>query len=292
MYARNAAIAWGFVVVWAGGLAAQEEGPAQATIQIAASAEVGADSVYLGDVAQIVRASSAAYAEALRGVYVAPAPLPGGERSVSLGLIRRYVIGRRDLRGELTWTGETFCRLVRKALPPALPTPGSPQQRAEPPRLAPSGSPDGAGVGTPPGEPVADSGPGAAAATPSLVAVIAARDLERGAILASGDVVLAEVPATAETPFTSPEQVVGLRVRQMVRAGSVLRPEATERVPDVSRGAPITVVIERGALRVSAQGVAEQAGFIGDVIPVRLQVEGRRRVVEAEVVSASTVRLP
>jgi len=280
MHVRNAAIALGIVALGVGAGAAQEEGPARATIQVAAVAEVDADGVCLGDVAQVLDASSEAYAAALRGVFVAPAPLPGLQRSVSLGFIRRYVVGRRDLHGQLTWTGEQACRVVRKT--PALP----PQQ---PPRPEVPANAEGAG---PAGEAAPEGTPTATTAVPALRGLVAARDLVRGDVIAASDVVLTDMPDATGPVFGSAEEAVGLRLRQAVRAGAVLRPDATERVPDIARGAPVTLVVERGALRVSAQGVAEKAGFVGDVIPVQLLVEGPRRVVQAEVVGAGTVRLP
>jgi len=61
---------------------------------------------------------------------------------------------------------------------------------------------------------------------------------------------------------------------QTIPAGTVLTDEMVAPMPAVQRGAMVTVVVHRGALWISAAGVAQEDGVLGQMVPVKIQSTG------------------
>ena len=81
---------------------------------------------------------------------------------------------------------------------------------------------------------------------------------------------------TRTEPFTSIEQVLGLRPKFDLPAGTVLTRELLELPYDVERGDTLSVASQNGHARVLAECIAEENGRVGDTIPVHNARSGRR----------------
>lgn len=101
--------------------------------------------------------------------------------------------------------------------------------------------------------------------------VITAQPLERGKVLAPGDVILAdrEVGAIAGGYLTSVDAAVGRVLRRAVPAGAPLAPALLESPVLIRRGQAVTLEARTGALLVQAPGVARADGALGERIEVQ-----------------------
>ncbi|MCG8587843.1 MAG: flagellar basal body P-ring formation chaperone FlgA [Proteobacteria bacterium] len=99
---------------------------------------------------------------------------------------------------------------------------------------------------------------------------VAARALPRGHVVQSGDVVRAVRDASKVRPgaVTSPDAVVGSRLRVALRAGRVWEARFVERVPVVARGQTVALQFESGALRIEGRGRVRENGHAGDLVQV------------------------
>ena len=99
---------------------------------------------------------------------------------------------------------------------------------------------------------------------------VAALDLPRGAVIAAGDVYMAERNLSSlREPYLEAESLVGKRVRRALRAGAVLQKGLLETPPVVRRGDLVTMTVRSGGLLLTAQGAARQNGITGETIRVR-----------------------
>lgn len=121
--------------------------------------------------------------------------------------------------------------------------------------------------------------------------VVATRTLERGEVLGETDVTLARRDlAHLQGRFCRKvEDVVGLRVKNTVRANLPLRGDFLERVPVVKSGQFVTIVAENEVVRITATGRAKGSGAVGDTILV--QNSSSQKELSARVLDATTVKV-
>ena len=86
-----------------------------------------------------------------------------------------------------------------------------------------------------------------------------------------------------------PQSAVGKRLKHSVKAGDVLTVTGLEEVPVVKRGDRVTIVAESDFLHISALGIAEEQGAVGDQIRVK-NCMGKKEVIAA-IVDSSTVKI-
>ena len=99
---------------------------------------------------------------------------------------------------------------------------------------------------------------------------VAATGLKQGKILTADDVVLQEVDLTeVRAPVFTMDDVIGKRVRRSIRQGQPIEQTYIDDPPLVKRGETVTVVARRGAMELTAQGLARQDGTKGEMITVR-----------------------
>jgi flagella basal body P-ring formation protein FlgA len=116
--------------------------------------------------------------------------------------------------------------------------------------------------------------------------------LTRGRVLGDGDVVAVEGPVTgarfARLPLAA--DVAGARLTRTVPQGGVV--EATDVVipPIVRAGERVVAVVRIGAVEVSAEMTAVDAGAVGDEI--RIAHPDRKRVLRARIVGPGRVEVP
>jgi len=109
--------------------------------------------------------------------------------------------------------------------------------------------------------------------------VVAARSLARGIEIADEDVRLVQkwfrripngIPADIE-------DVVGKRLRCIVKVNAEIRKNMVKDIPLVKKGKVVRIVIERQPLKITTIGVSEQDGMRGDLVKVR-NVSSRRTI--------------
>lgn len=109
--------------------------------------------------------------------------------------------------------------------------------------------------------------------------LVATRSLARGHVLSTADLALVERDraASPRDALRTPEDGVGLRVKRSLPADQILRAQDVEPVPVVERGDRVTLVLQRGALRIQATGKAQETGGIGDWIRV-VNLDSKREI--------------
>ena len=106
---------------------------------------------------------------------------------------------------------------------------------------------------------------------------VAALDLPRGSVLSADDLQLAPLDLTTlRSPCLSLKDLLGKRLKRSVRMGTAIDRSIVEFPPLVKRGDVVTITAQKGALAVTATGVAGRDGREGEVIPVRNTNSGRK----------------
>jgi flagella basal body P-ring formation protein FlgA len=87
----------------------------------------------------------------------------------------------------------------------------------------------------------------------------------------------------------TPGFAVGKRVKHNVKGGTVLTVNSVEEIPVIQKGDRVTIIAESDSLRITALGIAEDRGAIGDQIRVTNSM-GKKEIV-AGIVDGSTVKI-
>ncbi len=122
--------------------------------------------------------------------------------------------------------------------------------------------------------------------------VVARRRIRRGEVISKDLVRLqrAELSSPNDDVATDLAAVLGREARHDVPAFAALTGRALAAARVVRRGTPVMLVARRGRLRVTALGIAEQDGALGQFIPVRNR--DSQKIVHGRVVDARTVEVP
>jgi flagella basal body P-ring formation protein FlgA len=132
---------------------------------------------------------------------------------------------------------------------------------------------------------------GTVEAAARLRVLVAARNVSRDELLLPDDVREAELLLTdlGGRYVQAAESLAGMCAARELRAGDPLEAGALRRQKLVSRGQPVLVISESGAVRVSERGVARGEGGLGD--PVAIDLPGSRAQVMATVTGNGQVRV-
>jgi flagella basal body P-ring formation protein FlgA len=95
------------------------------------------------------------------------------------------------------------------------------------------------------------------------------------------------IKSDIEFPVTDLSRLSGKQTVTYVPAGTMILPTMYENVPVVRPGDRLNIVIEKGFIRVVAQGIARQKGGKGDLI--RVANLDSKKIIRAEVVDSLTV---
>jgi flagella basal body P-ring formation protein FlgA len=119
----------------------------------------------------------------------------------------------------------------------------------------------------------------------------ASRSLKKGEILKEGDVILVNrnLSQLPGNPLTDPKEALGLMVKQSIPENGSLREGMLEKPPALVKGDKVTILVERGSLRLRAPGKALERGRPGEVIKVENTMN--KREIYATVMDGSTVRV-
>lgn len=117
------------------------------------------------------------------------------------------------------------------------------------------------------------------------------RSLKKGEILKEGDVMLVKrnLSQLPGNPLTDPKEALGLMAKQSIPENASLREGMLEKPPALVKGAKVTILVERGSLRLRAPGKALERGRPGEVIKVENTMNNRE--IYATVMDGSTVRV-
>ncbi len=100
--------------------------------------------------------------------------------------------------------------------------------------------------------------------------VVAAGELKRGTILSSFDLNMAEVDLTkVRHPCFDAAELVGKKLKRSTDLGEPIDRQEIEFPPLIKRGDLVTITASRGALILTATGVARENGHAGQTISVR-----------------------
>ena len=124
----------------------------------------------------------------------------------------------------------------------------------------------------------------------SVTALVAARALPRGHVIADVDVSLTQVPyAQGKGALTDPEVAVGSTSRTNILQGEAIKDRHLTKSIMVRRGDTVTIIAQNGPLRVSASGVSKQDGALGDTISVINQ--DSKKTVAGKVIAPGQVEI-
>jgi flagella basal body P-ring formation protein FlgA len=99
---------------------------------------------------------------------------------------------------------------------------------------------------------------------------IAADDLPRGTILNPEDLRMVTMDlATLRNPCLDAQELVGKKLRRLVRMGAPFIRSGLETPPMVKRGEMVTITASKGTLTVTARGLAQENGGEDDTIRVK-----------------------
>ncbi|WP_305043428.1 flagellar basal body P-ring formation chaperone FlgA [Geoalkalibacter sp.] len=119
---------------------------------------------------------------------------------------------------------------------------------------------------------------------------VAALDLSRGVVLGERDINFVEMDlARVRNPAFYADELVGKVLKRSVKLGDTLDRSFVEEPSLVGRGDVVTIIAQRGALQLSATGVARDAGKLGDTI--RIRNSASQQEILCQVVAPATVRV-
>jgi flagella basal body P-ring formation protein FlgA len=119
----------------------------------------------------------------------------------------------------------------------------------------------------------------------------ASRPLKRNQVLEESDVEWVQISARRllRNVVTQLDDAVGQKITRNLDEGEMISPYMLKKVPLIKRGDRIILVAEKGALRVTAPGVARQNGFINSTVKVE-NIQSRK-IIMGTVINARTVRV-
>ena len=121
--------------------------------------------------------------------------------------------------------------------------------------------------------------------------VCTTRSLTRSRIITEDDISTTRrnISRLPHNVLASTENVIGKRLKQTLKADTVLLANMVEEPPLIKRGDRVTIVAESSTLLVTALGVAQTKGGIGDQIRVKNCMN--KKEIIARIVNASTVKV-
>ena len=95
------------------------------------------------------------------------------------------------------------------------------------------------------------------------------------------------ITGRGEMPLTDSTFLEGKQAKKYIRAGSIVFPSMIEEIPVLKLGDKVNIVIEKGSIKVTAEGIARQKGAEGDII--RVVNLDSKKILKAEIIDSLTV---
>lgn len=100
--------------------------------------------------------------------------------------------------------------------------------------------------------------------------VVSVRKLTRGTILSHEDLTLSAVDISdLQRPGFQPEDFIGMKLTRSLRAGTPIVDTMVDTLPVVHRGEKVKILVQSGALQITATGLAHSDGKINQMIRVQ-----------------------
>jgi flagella basal body P-ring formation protein FlgA len=119
----------------------------------------------------------------------------------------------------------------------------------------------------------------------------ATRALQRGDIVGAGDFVLADTVIVWRVSSVQPDTtraIIGWMTHRTIAPGEFIRPPSVAPAPVVTLGAPVKVLFQDGAVRLTLTGTATTNAALGASVGVRLD---KTRRLDGIAVGANLVRI-
>ncbi len=120
---------------------------------------------------------------------------------------------------------------------------------------------------------------------------VAVRDLSRGEMLQESDLTMITLTDTevVSNVLTAVDDIVGRSTKHAMRAGQMMHTFDIARPVAIERGKMVTILYDVPLINLTAQGIAQEKGGVGDAI--RVTNSKSNTTVVAEVIDARTVRI-
>jgi flagella basal body P-ring formation protein FlgA len=117
----------------------------------------------------------------------------------------------------------------------------------------------------------------------SMDVVVSTKSLSSGAVLGERDVKLVQkwYDAVPQNRLSDLREAVGKKLTASVNPHMEITKNILKECPLVKRGEPVRIILDNGTLCITATGVSQEDGGLGDVI--RVQNTASRRVIHARV---------
>jgi len=117
------------------------------------------------------------------------------------------------------------------------------------------------------------------------------QSLPRNSVILKGDLCLERrnISRLSSNVINIKGLAIGKRLKNGLKAGSVLLAGSLEDVPVVKRGDRVTIIVESSLIKVTALGIAQGSGSVGDQICVK-NCLGKKEIF-ASIVDSSTVKI-
>lgn len=125
----------------------------------------------------------------------------------------------------------------------------------------------------------------------SRIFAVAAKNIKKGDILTGQDFEMEEKFVERENMnfLTEPEEIIGKRAKQMIRAKSVLKENMLDIPPLVNKNARVRIVLESKYLKITAVGIAQERGKKGSYIKV-MNIDSKK-IIMAKVIGENLVKM-
>jgi flagella basal body P-ring formation protein FlgA len=95
------------------------------------------------------------------------------------------------------------------------------------------------------------------------------------------------ITGRGEMPLTDLKQVEGKQAVRYIPAGTIVFQSMIEEIPIIRVGDKVKIMVDKGPIKVSADGEARQQGAIGELI--RVTNLGSKKIIQAEIIDSLTV---
>jgi flagella basal body P-ring formation protein FlgA len=101
-----------------------------------------------------------------------------------------------------------------------------------------------------------------------LTAVVAVSSIERGQMIQNSacDLRTVDVTHLGTIPYIMLSQVAGKKALRLISAGQIINKQWLQEIPEIEKGDPVTIVVNKNAVRVAVSATAREPGQIGEKI--------------------------
>lgn len=117
--------------------------------------------------------------------------------------------------------------------------------------------------------------------------LVARQPLSPGMQIGGVDIEKRPIRDSKRRPLTNTAEIEGKQAKVFIQPGNIIYEDLIENKPLVNTGDKVSIILERGGIKISARGIARQKGGKGDVIKV--SNSDSRKLISAEVIDSLVV---